>query len=152
MNNVRKILCATLILIMACALYGCSKDVITGEQFKEKIQEQGFVVDSSSDYIMDNATEGFRAIKDGSSMIVTFWTFSSDEEAVAAYDKMYNPSQSEDQELPGTVLEGDNFTKYTVESSDDYSLLSRVGNTLLFAGGDLSEKDTIKEVAESIGY
>ena len=152
MKSLKGIICLTLIFAMVFTLCGCSKDVITGEQFQEEVQSKGFIVDSSSGNIISNATSGYRAVKDGSAMIVTFWTFENDEDASKAYESMYNPAEGDDQDLPGTVLEGDNYVKYTTESTEDYSLLSRVGNTLLYAGGDIAEKDTIKDIAESLGY
>lgn len=161
MNNLKKtfsfknfsfktLMCALLVVAVSFAVVGCSKKAMTGDEFKSVAESKGFTVNSDTAPALDKATKSFVAAKDNTS--VYFWEFANAEDAQTAYDTLFNQSQGSDDEAPGAVLEGSNFKKYTFESVEDYSLLSRVDNTLILGACDLDEKETLKSVTEELGY
>jgi len=148
--STKTFICGLLIATLALSLIGCSKKVATADTFKSLAESKGFEVSEEAALAQENSLRTVVARRDDT--MLCFWEFDNAENAQAIYDQLFEQSQGTEEAAPGAVLEGSNFKKYTIEDVEDFSILSRVENTLIMGVCTIGDKGALTAVTSELGY
>ncbi len=128
---------------------------LNNEEFISKIEEMGYTTKdvksqfSSYDYIKTAtlAHEKDRKYK------IEFYTMESDEGA--SYFFSVNKAKFEESQAVAkskTKANGKNHNKFTFTADGKYKVVSRIGNTCLYANVDVEYKEEVKNLIKELGY
>ena len=151
----RNILFGLICFVMIFTLTGCTnKTVLTTEDFKTKLEEQGLtVVDTTSQH--DSSTHikesTIATSKDGYQ--ISFYIFYEIDNAQDKFNTIKTDFQNEKGgQAIQTVNNMKNYSTYSLQSNGYYMYVCRVDNTLLSIKADEKYKDTIKDIVKKLGY
>lgn len=148
--SAKAFVCGLLIATLSLIFAGCSKKVASADLFKSTAEANGFEVSEDSALAQANSLRTVVAKREDT--MLCFWEFDNAENAQAIYDQLFEQSQGAKEAAPGAVLEGSNFKKYTIEDIEDFSILSRVENTLIMGVCTIGAKENLKAVTNALGY
>lgn len=151
--NKKSVLLGVLIVLVTCLTTGCIfYNYVDPTEFKEQFSARGYTVEKidKADYEADYIS---KATKEDVSYEVLYYEFATDADAKKAY-KSYKDSlpnlittDSKDTETTGNVV-----SKYICKSDNEYIVISRVKNSLIFVNTTLDYQNEIDEILEDIEY
>lgn len=151
--KVKKISLIIILIIAVIILTGCGTKAISVEEFKTKMEENGFTVSDISEQFAAIANKTYVASK-AEGYQVEFYEFDSVENATNSFEdnKRLFESVKQDSDKETFVNTNDNVSKYTLESEDRYMLVSKVNNTCIYADINLEYKDELDSILQEINY
>lgn len=143
------------IFVIFLLLSGCgtSKAKLEPEQFKSKMENEGFEIkDASKEMNYDYIVKIYVAKK--TNYNIEYYNIIDEEYAAIFYQnnvEFINNNIVGDEKA---VLEesGNNYSKYTVVYDGRYKLVSRIDNTVIFLNVSDRYKDDIDDLIERLGY
>lgn len=151
--NKKSVLLGVLIVLVTCLTTGCIfYNYVDPTEFKEQFSARGYTVEKidKADYEADYIS---KATKEDVPYEVLYYEFATDADAKKAY-KSYKDSlpnlittDSKDTETTGNVV-----SKYICKSDNEYIVISRVKNSLIFVNTTLDYQNEIDEILEDIEY
>lgn len=144
--------------IVDAAKEALNKEAITGDEFVQAAEDAGFIVQDYSGRISDdtsNLVSCHVAINEEDSYIIEFYEYDSEESSYDDYCaiKTEIDSRYEKLDLISSVkVNGTNYGRIAYLSSNNYTIVSYIGNTLLYIDIFNSEPSSVKEFLKGIGY
>ena len=153
MKNKSIIIGIAIIVIVCIITTGCVfYNVVDKEEFNKHFTALGYSVSDAEEGKYEADTY-LVATKDDVSYKVEYYEFKDEVEAKKVYEKYkdsivdYITANTENQETKGAV-----FAKIVAESTDDYIVISRVKNTLIFIAGTKEYREDIDNILKDIKY
>ena len=153
MKNKSIIIGIVIIVIVCIITTGCVfYNVVDKEEFNKHFTALGYSI-SDTEEAKYEADTYLVATKEDVPYKVEYYEFENEVEAKKVYEKYkdsivdYITANTENQETKGAV-----FAKIVAESTDDYIVISRVKNTLIFIDGTHEYKDNIDDILKDIKY
>ena len=146
LKNKSVLLGIIIIVIVVLATTGCMfYNLLKPEDFKKQFGAIGYTIseDKTGEYAAKTYLE---ASKEDVPFVISYYEFDKEVDAQKAYQnykKNYITSDSENKETTGAVK-----SKTVAVSNDEYIVISRVKNTLIFIAGT---KDYQKEIDKTLG-
>lgn len=142
------------VLLSAIFLTGCgdTKESLNTETFSSKLEEKNFtIVDQTASLIYDSSSiESYIvATSPEGTYYLEFYIYTNESSAQAFYAK-----QKEQLGNLGanSELNVGNFSKYTQTTNEKFSVVSRVGSTLLYTTVDEIYRTEVNDLIKEIGY
>ncbi len=166
MNKTTKISLIVLIvaIIIIVAVFGVikfvksvdSKEAISVEKFKSVMEGKEFLVldAKQSQFASVNYIKSANiAAKKDRSYQLEFYELTSDSDAISFYNNNLNIFKSYYTNGSSEAnVNTKNTSKYTLNTSDKYRVLSRIGNTVLYVSVDAKYKDDVNSIIKDLGY
>ena len=154
MKNNKSIILGILIIILVCIItVGCGfYNLLKPKDFKEHFGALGYTISDTETPKYETDTY-LVASKDDVPFKIEYYEFKDDNEAKKIYNEYYDhiadylTSDSNNKETTGAVL-----SKTVAVSDNEYIIISRVKNTLIFIAGTKDYKDEIDNLLEDIKY
>ena len=148
------LLCLMLLLVMI-TLTGCfTKESITADDFKTRMEELGYVVnDVSSQNNMSYIKSIYLAVDSDEKYQIEFYELKSEDWAEYLFDQ--NVEDVENAKGSGSTyvsISGQNYCRYTQGGNGEYWVLSYIDNTFVFVHVSDEFKEDVKGALEAIGY
>ena len=150
----KSILIGFLGVIVICAITtGCIfYNLLDSKEFKSHFEDLGYSITTNEEpkYTADTS---YVATKDGSNYDIEYYEFDTEVNAKKAYQNYkenisdYITSKAENTETTGAV-----FSKIITVSDNEYIIISRVKNTLIFIAGTNDVKEEIDDLLTEIKY
>lgn len=152
----KSVVIGILIIVAVCLITtGCGfYNLVDSTEFKEHFAALGYTTSDTEKGLYD-ADSYLVATKSDMPFKIEYYEFKDEVEAKKAYVKFtddssivnYISADTKNLETKGAV-----FTKFVAESSEDYIVISRVKNTIIFVDGTQDYKDEISTLLEDIQY
>ena len=136
------------VITTGCIFY----NVLNASEFKEHFEDLGFTISDSEEGKYESETY-YVASSEDKTYKVEYYAFDTEVNAKKAYQNFkeniasYITSTSQNHETSGAV-----FTKIVAKSDNEYIVISRVKNTLIFIAGTNDVSDDIDKILEDIRY
>ena len=154
-NNQRKRLLSIILIIFYLFTFtGCSpKTPISVSDFTNKMETLGYEVIEDSEQCGGNGSISKCLYIEKGSIFVSFVVFSSKDYAVRGFNIVKKDAEYfQGGSYSTSSRNASNYSTYTLSSGDSYFYIVRIDNTLFYASCDKSEKKTLDEIIEVIGY
>ncbi len=150
----KSIIVGIIIIVIVCIITtGCVfPSAIGKEEFNKHFTALGYSVSDKEEAKYESDTY-LVATKEDVPYQVEYYEFKNEVEAKKVYEKYkdsivdYITADTQNQETKGAI-----FAKIVAESTDDYIVISRVKNTLIFIDGTHDYKNNIDEILKDIKY
>jgi len=153
MKNKSVILGILIIVVVSLMTTGCGfYNLLETQEFKEHFGALGYTTTDSEEGKYESKTYVV-ATKEDMPFKIEYYEFENDVEAKKVYKKFkdsivdYITTDSKNLETTGAV-----FSKTVAESENEYIVMSRVKNTLIFIAGTVEFKEEIDTLLEDIKY
>lgn len=141
------------IVVVVIFLTGCGfYNLVDATEFKEHFGALGYTISDTEEPKYENDVY-LVASKEDVPFKIEYYEFDEEMDAKKVYKKYidsivdYITSTSSNNETTGAV-----FTKMVAESEEEYIVISRVKNTLIFVNGTKDYKNEIDTLLEDIKY
>jgi len=155
----KKIIAAIVSVLLICSVFcmtGCGeKTSITAETFKTTMDASGYTVQDATSQFADypQITQVYIALGENGAYQIEFYEFDSVESA----RMMFNGNKSN---FEATIIDNysksssslANYDRYVLTANEQFKVLSRIDNTLIYINVPVEYKDAVKTVLEQIGY
>lgn len=151
--NKKSVLLGVLLIVVTCLTTGCLfYNYLEPTDFKEQFSARGYTVEQieSADYEADYIS---KATKEDVPFEVIYYQFGNESDAKSAYKgykenlKNVITSDSNDKESKSAVL-----SKYECKTDNEYIIISRVKDTLIYISSTVDYQDQIDEILKDIKY
>lgn len=149
----KSVLFGILIIVLVSFATGCVfYNLIDSEEFESHFQELGYTISDAEEGRYE-ADSYLVATKDDVPYKIEYYEFAKETDAQKVYKKYkdsivdYITSDSNNKETTGAV-----FSKTVAVSDNEYIVISRVKNTLIFIAGTNEYSKDIDELLEDIKY
>jgi len=153
MKNKSVILGILIIVVVSLITTGCGiKSAISTEDFKEHFAALGYTTSDSEEALYESKSYVV-ASKSDVPYKIEYYEFEEEVDAKKIYKKYkdsiadYLTTSSENLETNGAL-----FTKFVATSDNEYIIISRVKNTLIFLAGTVGYQEEIDTLLEDINY
>ena len=154
MKNNKSIIIGVLLIVIVCIItVGCGfYNLLKPEDFKEHFGALGYTISDKETPKYETDTY-LVATKEDVPFKIEYYEFKEEIDAKKIYKKYYDSisdyitSDSKNQETTGAVL-----SKTVAVSDNEYIIISRVKNTLIFIAGTKDYKSEIDNLLEDIKY
>lgn len=143
------VIIVTVVLITGCGLF---YNLVDSKEFKEYFSALGYSISDSLEGTYESKTY-LVAEKSDVPYKIEYYEFEDELSAKKVFEKYkdnitdYLTSSSENQNVTGAV-----FSKFVAVSTNEYIVISRVKNTLIFIAGTNTYKSEIDTLLEDIKY
>lgn len=153
MKSKKSILLGIIIFIIVIFLAGCGlNNLIDNKEFKSHFEELGYTISNGD--IEDSELKSYLiASKEDIPYKIEYYEYDTELNAKKSYEKYkksianYITSTSKNQETNGT-----SYTKLIAISDNEYIVISRVKNTLIFVNGTNEYSNEIDNLLKEIKY
>ncbi len=152
-------ICVVIILIalFIARFISINKDkiAISAYDFQNNMESKGYIINDASEQFEDynNIKQVYLAIKEDYSYQIEFYEFSDAENAQDFFEynkSIFESSKGSSSAEKSTALK--NYSKYTLSTSGEYKVLSRIDNTVVYINVDAEYKNEINDVLKELGY
>ena len=133
-----------------------NKQPITVSEFKEIMEDKDFeiidAIDQFEDY-NDYIKKAYIALEEDYDYQIEFYKLDEEDDAIDFYKT--NKEIFEDSKGSSSVetkVSMGNNSKYTLKTKDEYKVVSRIEDTVIYADVDEKYEDEVKEILKEIGY
>lgn len=139
---------------------GVNKKAITSEEFKNIILTKGFNVNTVDEVLTDEVIKkvgikkGYitRNIEDKEYRINFYEHEDENSEQYWFYDGIFDVRNEGNWNITETIEKSMNHTKYTALTNGNYIVISRIGNTLIWATINADKKQELIDLLDEFGY
>ena len=137
-------------ILLVIALSGCgNKDALNKDTFYTELTNLGFGVMDVTSQIEDKNIKTIYTANNGKYQF-EFYIFDKKENALAAYKS--NRDYLKQKKGKEKEIEKENYNKFTFTIDNEYSVVVRKDDTLIFASINEEFKNDIEKVLSKIGY
>lgn len=157
MKKIKNIACMA-VCIGIFALAGCSVDKtpVSGDTFSEKMEEAGLSInDQTAEVPEDSGMSDVRVAFEEGEYQIEFYEFTKEEDAKSLYNVQQGNLEDTYESANGTVKTSKklgNYASYKLSADDEYYVISRIGNTLVYSATTDEYKNQVKKLVEDLGY
>lgn len=149
----KSVILGFLMIVVVCLATGCGfYNLLEANEFKDQFGALGYTVSNSEEAAYKTDTY-LVATKEDVPYKIEYYEFKEELEAKKVYEKYkdnivdYITSNSQNKETTGAV-----FAKTIAVSDNEYIVISRVKNTLIFIAGTKDYANEIDKLLEDIDY
>lgn len=147
----KKILKVVLVVIFLFIFTACAnKKVIKEKDAVIKFQENGFFVNDLTDTVEDSNIVSFLSA-DNKKVVIEYYSYKTDAIAQKAYEKNTKLFKS-NKKGKAKEEKKDSYQKYTQTTEDNYNVVIRFSNTLIYSSVDIEYKKDLNKAISKIGY
>lgn len=153
MKNKSVILGILIIVVVCLVTTGCGiKSAISTEEFKQHFGALGYTTSENEETLYESKTYVV-ASKSDVPYKIEYYEFEEEVDAKKIYKKYedniadYLTTTSQNLTTTGAL-----FTKFVATSDNEYIIISRVKNTIIFIAGTVGYKEEIDTLLEDINY
>lgn len=131
------------------------KDSITAEQFKQIMEQENYRVVDARDQVaqFDIVDQVYLAVDSKYNYRIEFYQLENGVVAAVFYNKCVSTlKETKGSSVIDSNISGRNYSKYTLETNGQYSVVSRINDTVAYINADSQYKDAIKNILDEIGY
>lgn len=150
----KSVLLGVLIIVVVIFATGCGfYNLVDSVEFEQHFGALGYTISDTEEPKYDTADIYLVASKDDVPFKIEYYEFSEEVEAKKVYEKYkdsiveYITTDSNNEETTGAV-----FSKTVAVSENEYIVISRVKNTLIFVAGTKDYTNEIDTLLEDIKY
>lgn len=156
MKKIKKYLSMLVIVFSILLLTGCGeKPSITTETFVNTMTSSGYnVVDKKDERLeYDYITTVEVAVSQDYTHQIEFYVLSTEDYAKGFYTNNKTLFQAAKNASSQDAEESkSNYSKYALNTGDSYKVISRIGNTVIYADVAIDYHDEVKSIIEGFGY
>lgn len=163
MERTKKIIIRIAIILLIAIVIGIGvikllnreKESITAPEFVNNMQSRRYITqDVKSQFEeYDYIKEAYVASARDYSYQLEFYELSDENYATMFYSTNKSIFESyKDNSSVETNIDGKNYSKYTLKVNEQYMLLSKIDNTVIYLKSDIKNKDSINKLLKEIGY
>lgn len=150
----KKILTAIL-LILTLFITGCTtKEPLDNSNFKAILEKRNFIViDQTNKIFTENPKieSSYLATTADGRYSLEFYSFDGEISAQAFYAKKQVEFASTGSQAYTEINLG-NYSKYTITYHDNYGVISRISNTIIYVNANKEYSDEIKNLLKELNY
>ena len=157
MKNVKNSSLISLCLIFALLLVvlsGCAtaktKSPMSAQAVAEKLEQSGFQVSDATDSFGDGFSTALAAETD--ELHVEFYEMETVGDAQDFHQNVISSLQSEASASAYSNISGQNYCVSKLSAGGNYYIVTQIENTVLIVAADSAQKDSVKTLADSLGY
>lgn len=142
-------------IVMTFVVTGCSKERISAEKFKSKMESKGYnVVDITDQYSSsDKFIKVYVALPKNKTYQIEYYQLKDVDAAISVFESSKtNFENSKGVSSVNTNVSLGNYSKYTLATNGKYKMISRVEDTLIYVDVDSSYKNKVIDAIDSLGY
>ncbi|MCI8345560.1 MAG: hypothetical protein HFJ42_06375 [Clostridia bacterium] len=163
MEKKKKIIIGIVIILLVAIVLGIGvikllnreKKVITASEFVSRMQSKRYITqDVKSQFEeYDYIKEAYVASDRDYSYQIEFYELLDENYATMFYttNKAIFESYKDNNSIE-TDVDGKNYSKYTLKVNEQYMLLSKIDNTVIYLKVDIKNKDNINKLIKELGY
>lgn len=158
MKNLKKSLGLLLCVVMfVTCLTACgSKTATTVSDFTDYFENEGFTVyDVSADYeniSTTNVTDVLVARNETENYQIELFVFEDEIGSKGCFDANKLEIENMMTSSNYTSVAVNNYERYASGDNDNYAVVSRIDNTVVYVNVSLAKKDEVKKLLDGIGY
>lgn len=151
--NKKSVILGLIIVLVTCLTTGCIfYNYLEPDDFKDQFGARGYTVEKTT---VDGSKAEYisKATKEDVPYEIYYYKYKSEKDAKSAYKEFKNnltniiTSDSNDQEAKSSVL-----AKYICKSDNEYIVISRVKDTLIYVSTTVEYEKSINEILEDLDY
>lgn len=149
----KKIILGIITIFIMLLLTGCgNRKALTNNEFSEILGLEGFAITDVTALMEDENIEVLAAANNNNYQL-EYHIYKTTAAAKKAYEgnkksfETYKKGNNKEKSLSGN-----NYDKYTLELSDEYKVVSRIDNTLVYASINLEYKKDLNIILDKLGY
>lgn len=152
----KKLIMGVLCITMMFMLTGCgNKTAITSSDFKDKMENKGYVVQDATNQFSEYnyINQVYIALNSDSACQIEFYELSNIDSAINFFNN--NKTLFENSKTSGAVeasVDVGNNSKYTLETNGQYKVVSRIDNTVVYLNVSHDYKSEVKDILKELGY
>lgn len=133
-----------------------NKQPISAGDFKEIMEDKDFeIIDAKENQLTeyDYVKKAYVALEEDYNYQIEFYKLDEEEDAIRFYKT--NKEIFEDSKGSSSVetkVSMGNNSKYTLKTNDEYKVVSRIEDTVIYADVDEKYADEVKEILKEMGY
>lgn len=140
-------------LIMIITLTGCGKKTaLTKEEFNEKLISEGFIITEITKEINDSNIIYAAAVSNNDYQF-EYHIYKNNDACKKSFNSnkkaLGSGKSKKDKE---NIKNGENYSKYSITSSEEYKSITRVDNTFVYASLNIENKDSFNKVLKALKY
>lgn len=142
-------------IIGAITLMNKEKTPITAEKFRITMKQKDYVINDVNDQFSeyDTIKQVYVASDSSYNYQIEFYELSDELSATSFYNSnVANIQAVETSTSAQTSINGKNYSKYTLSTGEEYMVISRIGNTILYFNVNSNYKNEVKKIVEELGY
>lgn len=148
----KKILVLFTMIFSLFIITGCvSKSVLTDNELTNKLRQNGYEVNDISNEIEDSNIKSVKNANYKNKYQIEYYIFISDEICKKAYDNNSN-NFKQNIKFKGKEKKSSNYSRYDQQTNDNYNVIARKGNTLIYVSVNVDYKSNIKKTLKKLGY
>lgn len=157
------ILAFVAILVIAGAVVGVviinkniNKEPISARDFKDIMKDKDFeIIDAKENQFAeyDYIEKAYVALEEDYDYQIEFYKLDKEDDAIDFYE--HNKEIFEDSKGSSSVgneTKMGNNSKYTLKTKNEYKVVSRIENTVIYVDVDEKYEDEVKEILKEMGY
>lgn len=143
-----------IIFMFLFTLTGCaSKDKITYSDFEKLFNEEYSVMSVTDKVNSEDVISAYVALKNNNEYQIEFYLIENEIDTKVIYESNYNNViKNKNDNSVIKEKEGYNYIKFTMYDLDNYYVISRVENTLIYVNASAQYKDEIEYLLKKIDY
>lgn len=132
-----------------------NKQPITASEFKDIMEDKDFEIMDVKDQFeaYDYIEKAYIALEEDYDYQIEFYRLEEEDDAISFYKT--NKEKFEDSKGSSsaqTSVSMGNNSKYTLKTKDEYKVVSRIENTVIYLDVDEKYEDEVKEILKEMGY
>lgn len=151
----KKKILGILIIIIMFFITGCStKDTMSADAFKNKMEKKGFAVSDQTAIAKgtnSSVEKSYIATKTDMTYAIEYYSFDGEISAQAFYAQKRDYFAGIGAPINTEVNNG-NYSKYANTYNGKYGVISKVSNTAIYVNADNIYEEEIKSILKDIGY
>ena len=129
------------------------KNPATAAQFTQIMENNGYVVQDATYQMKENVKRIIIALKSDYSYQIEFFEVETEEQAQRAYVQNKTNFEKEASNVKSTIeINGKNFNKYVTTTGENYCVISRIGNTFIYAKVPSNYKEEVSKIIKNMDY
>ena len=132
-----------------------NKEPISASNFKSIMEDKDFEIHDAIEQFEEYGyvKKAYVALEEDYEYKIEFYKLDEEENAI----RMYNKNKEIFEESKGsssveTKVSMGNNSKYTLKTKDEYKVVSRIEDTVIYADVDEKYEDEVKEILKEMGY
>jgi len=133
-----------------------NKEPISAGDFKNIMEDKDFeIIDSKENQFADYdyIEKAYVALEEDYDYQIEFYKLDEEDDAIEFYEtnkEIFEDSKGSS--VVETKKSIGNNSKYTLKTNDEYKVVSRIENTVIYADVDEKYEDEVKEILKEMGY
>ena len=146
----------SLALFLVLALTACTgpRTAVTADEFSARMRESGYEINDVTAQYNGDVDAAVLAFDQNAGYQIEFFVMPSVQQAVDAYRENKSDFEAEAKGTfsSNTTLEISNYSVYTLAVNNNYYVVSRTDNTMIFVKTTTANRDAVNKALKSIGY